>query len=197
MIPVGITGSLNSGKSATARIFKKLGARVFDADLSARRALAKGKPSHRAIVKLFGKRFLGRGGQIDRKKLADHVFHHPADLKKLNILIHPGVIVECMAMIERLQKKKGILALDVPLLYEAGMEDLARYVIVVRASKARMIARAAVKGMSRSLALKILSTQWPIERKARHADFVIDNNGTPKSLERRVKGVFAELKRKI
>ncbi|HTL69783.1 MAG TPA: dephospho-CoA kinase [Candidatus Eisenbacteria bacterium] len=196
MITVGITGNLNSGKSEAARVFKRLGAEVFDADVLARRAVEKGKPTYRALIKLFGKRFLTRDGQIDRRKLARHVFHHPADLKKLNILIHPGVIVESLAMIERFKKKKGVLAMDVPLLFEAKMDKLADYTVVVRASRARMIDRAAKKGMSRALARRILAMQWPIERKARLADFVVDNNGTPQALERRVKEVYAAIVKK-
>ena len=196
MITVGITGNLNSGKSETAKIFKRLGAEVFDADVMARRAVEKGKPTYRALIKLFGKRFLTRDNQIDRKKLARHVFHHPADLRKLNILIHPGVIVESLAVIERFKKKKGILAMDVPLLFEARMEKLADYTVVVRASKAKMIERAARKGMTRSLARRILSMQWPIEKKARLADFVVDNNGSPQALERRAKEVYAAIRKK-
>ena len=99
MIVVGITGNLASGKSEAARLFKKHGAVVFDADEAARWAARKGAPAYKAIVKIFGKEYLKKNGEIDRKKLATRVFSRPEDLKKLNILIHPGVIFESMKLI--------------------------------------------------------------------------------------------------
>ncbi|MBI3251705.1 MAG: dephospho-CoA kinase [Candidatus Omnitrophica bacterium] len=193
MIVVGVTGNLSSGKTAVAKIFKSLGAVVFDADRAAARALEKGRPTARAAVKIFGKEYLGAGGWIDRGKLARHVFGHPRDLKKLNILIHPGVIFECLKLIEKNRAKKGMLVLDVPLLFESKMENIADVTVVVRAPVRRLLARSRRKGIGRALARKILSTQWPGERKARLADFIIDNDGTRRSLEKKVREVFGEI----
>lgn len=194
MIVVGLTGSLASGKSAAAKAFKKFGATVFDADDAARRAVEKGKPAHRAIGKLFGKRFFTAQGQLDRPKLAKHVFTHPADLKKLNILVHPAVIVECLGVIDRMKKKKGILVLDVPLLFESKMDNLADYTVVVRAPRETLVERAKKRGIDGGLAERILSTQWSMAKKARLADFVLDNDGSPRDLEKQVSEVLEKIK---
>ena len=87
MIVIGVTGSLASGKSQVAQMFRRLGAKLFDADEAAKKAVQKGKPSYKAILKIFGREYLKPNGQIDRKKLAWHVFTHPKDLKKLNIMV--------------------------------------------------------------------------------------------------------------
>ncbi len=195
MTVVGITGSFSSGKTQVALIFKRVGAKVFDADKAARQVVRKGTPIYKAIVKLFGPDFLKKDKELDRKKLADHVFSYPRDLKKLNILIHPGVIVECFKQIERFRDRKGLLVLDVPLLFESKMERLADYTVVVSASKATILKRARRKGIPRPLANKILSTQWSLKRKERFADFVIRNDGSVKQLEKQVLELLNKLKR--
>ena len=194
MIIVGVTGSFSSGKSQTVLIFKRFGAKVFDADKTAKQVVRKGAPVTRAIVKLFGRDFLKKNKELDRKKLADYVFSHPRALKKLNILIHPAVIVECFKTIERFRDRKGLLVLDVPLLFESNMGHLADYTIVVSATQATILKRAKQKGVSAALAKKILSTQWPLKRKARLADFVIRNDGSIRDLERQVREVLGKIK---
>lgn len=186
MIVVGVTGSLASGKSEVVGLFKKRGAQVFDADNAAKKAVQKGKPAYKAIIKILGKGFLKKSGELDRKKLAWHVFSHPNDLKKLNILIHPAVIFECFKMIEQFKRKKGLLVLDVPLLFESKMEGLADHTVVVYSKKEKMIGRAKKRGLPEDLAKKILSAQWPLEKKKKLADFLIENNGSLADLEKQV-----------
>ena len=194
MIIIGVTGNLASGKSEVAGILKRKGAKVFDADHAAKLGVGIGMPAYKAIVKIFGNGYLNKDRTLDRKKLAAHVFSHPADLKKLNTLIHPGVIFECFKMIEQTKKKKGILALDVPLLYESKMETLADVTVVINSSLKNILKRTKRNGLPESLVRKIISTQWPIERKARRADFVIENNGTLKELEKKVLEVVKKIK---
>jgi dephospho-CoA kinase len=193
LIVVGVTGSLASGKSQVADLFRKHGAKVFDADKAAKAALRRGKSAYKAVVQIFGEDFLLKSKEVDRRKLAIHVFSHPKDLKKLNILLHPGVIFESLKVIEALKNKKGILVLDVPLLFESKMERLVDIVVVVRSSKNKMIERAVKKGMPEDLAKKVLSSQWPIEKKAKLADFVIENEGSLAGLERQVKNIIKEI----
>ena len=196
MIVIWVTGNLASGKSEVAGILKRKGAKVFDADLAAKRVVGIGMPAYQAIVKIFGKAYLNKGKTLDRKKIAERVFSHPADLKKLNTLTHPGVIFECFSMIERTKNKKGVLVLDVPLLYESKMENLADFTIVIDSSMKNILKRTRKNGLSAALTRKILSTQWPIARKVKHADFVVENNGTLKELEKKVLEVVEKIKLK-
>ena len=74
MIIVAVTGSFASGKTETSRFFKKLGARIFDADAVAKKTTQKGRPVYKAIVRIFGKEYLHANGELDRKRLGQRVF---------------------------------------------------------------------------------------------------------------------------
>jgi dephospho-CoA kinase len=195
MIIVGLTGNLASGKTEAAKMFKRLGAQVHNADDAARRLTRKGTDLHKAIVKIFGKQFLAPDGELDRKKLAARVFSRPAELKKLNTLIHPGVILEAYKAIEKSKSKKGVMVLDVPLLFEAKMEKLVDFTVVVLSDDRTILARAKKRGLDAAMAKNILRSQWPAAKKARLAHYVIQNDGTPKELEAKVKNVFERINR--
>ena len=195
MIIVGLTGNLASGKSEVAKIFKRLGAHVFDADEVSHRLMRKGTDIHRAIAKIFGDAFLAGNGELDRHKLAERAFSHPKDLKKLNTLIHPGVILEAYRAIEKGKGKKGVVVLDVPLLFEAGIEKIADFTVMVTSNEKVMLRRARKRGVDRALAKKILRSQWPSAKKAKLAHYVIRNDGTPKQLAAKVKAVFERIDR--
>lgn len=194
MIVVGITGSLASGKTQVTDLFKKHGAKTFDADASARKAVKKGSPVYKAVVKLFGKAFLRPDGALDRAKLAERAFSHPADLRKLNILIHPQVILDGLEAIDAVKGKDGILALDVPLLFESKMDNLADFTVLVRTGRGATLTRAQKRGVPKKLARKILATQWRPEKKAKLADFVLENDGDLRELEKKVLWLIKEVK---
>ena len=194
MIVIGVTGSLASGKTEVAAVFKKLGARIFDADRVARRLIRSGSVLNESIGMLFGKEYLKTDGQINRKKLADHVFRSPKELRKLNTLIHPDVMMSALEVIRRSKEQRGrVLVLDVPLLFESRMDGLAGTTVLVKSTTPRMIERARKKGIGASMAKKILSCQWPNSRKEPLADIVITNNGSLRDLRRRAKEVFFEI----
>lgn len=191
---IGVTGSLACGKSAVTGFFKKWGAEVIDADRLAADLTRKGTPIYKAIVKLFGKEFVQKSGQLDRRRLAEHVFSHRKDLKKLNVLIHPSVILETYKMIEKFKNKDGLIVLDVPLLFESKMEKLVEKVILVSSGQSMILRRAAERGIPPALAKKILASQWSLARKAKLSDFVIHNNGTLEELEAKAKKIFEKIK---
>lgn len=197
MIVVGVTGSFSSGKSAVTAVFKKLGARVFDADATAKKVTRKGTAVYRAIVQIFGKEYVGTDGQLNRKKLAQRVFAHPRDLRKLNILIHPEVIFEALKMKKAAKGRKGVLVFDVPLLYESRMEKLVDRIVVVDAGEKHILKRGREKGVDPALSKKILKSQWSFEKKARRADYIIENRGNLKDLERKAREIFRKIKEEV
>ena len=89
MVILGLTGSIGMGKSTAAAAFRRLGIPVHDADAAVHRLLAKGGAAVAAVGRLFPKAL--RDGAIDRQLLGSQVFGRPADLARLEAVLHPLV----------------------------------------------------------------------------------------------------------
>ncbi len=198
MFIVGVTGSLGSGKSTVAAMFKSLGAGVVDADEINRRLLKETTtPLFKKILRLFGNQILAKGA-IDRKKLGRIVFQSPAKLKKLCAITHPAIIREMKKRIafhkKAEKKKKTILIIDVPLLIEAGLLSLVDTLVVVKASRDKQIKRIQRRmNINKSEALRRMTLQMPLEKKIALANEVIDNNKTFNKTKRQVRRIWQKL----
>ena len=175
---IGLTGSIGMGKSATAGIFRSLGVPVHDSDRAVHEIYA---GSAAALVAAAFPAARGPDG-IDRRKLGDLVLNNPAEMKKLEGLVHPLVAAHRQAFLEKARAQgAGLAVCDVPLLFETGLDRDMDAVVVVSApfqvQKARVLAR---PGMTEARFNAILQKQWPDEKKRRHAHVVID---TSRSLE--------------
>ena len=91
MIIVGLTGSVASGKSTVAGWMRERGIAVHDSDEVVHSLLATNGPAVTEIIATFGPDIGTSDGGIDRRKLGEHVFTNPADLKKLESILHPLV----------------------------------------------------------------------------------------------------------
>lgn len=178
-------------------MFGLLGAGVINADLLAHRSLRKQGACYKKVVKTFGG-FILKDGQIDRKKLAEVVFASPLQLRKLERIIHPFVLMQTRKEIATLKKNgKKVIVLDVPLLFESGMDKMADMTLVVKLSQKKSLLRSVGLGqLSRSQALERLRFQLPMAEKVRRADIIIDNGGTLKKTEKQVKEIFEMIRRR-
>ncbi len=192
---IGLTGSLGSGKSTVASIFKGLGAKVIDADKIAHQLIYPGQPCFLAVVKMFGKDIL-TSGKIDRAKVASQVFSNPKKRRQLEEIIHPAVRKVILAKIKKHKdgRRTGVLIVDVPLLFEVKLNDCVDCSIVVKANKAIQIVRATkLLGITRAEAQRRIKAQMPLRQKIRLADIIIDNNETLKQTQKQVKQIWEKL----
>ncbi len=196
-IIVGVTGQLATGKSTVAAILADLGAGVINADLLAHRALRPGEHCFKKVVRIFGPELVMHG-QIDRKKLADIVFNNPPELKKLEAIIHPVVIRETRKQILLLKKAgKPVIVLDVPLLFETGMDQLVDVTIVVKVNKKLQMTRCLKQHhLIRAQALQRIRRQWSMTQKVQRADIIVENGGTIKETEKLVKEIWEMINRR-
>src|SRR5512139_1123511 len=93
---IGLTGNIATGKSTVAQMLADLGATVIDADALVHELQRKGTPVYQAIVAAFGSGILDRAGEIDRKTLGSIVFNDPAQLRVLEGILHPAVLIESL-----------------------------------------------------------------------------------------------------
>jgi dephospho-CoA kinase len=178
MIVAGLTGGIATGKSTVAAIFEEAGARLIDADRTAREAVRKGAPAFHAIVAHFGETVLLGDGEIDRRRLAEIIFNDPAEQRALERIVHPWVKQEIARRLDRIRgaAPEALVILDVPLLFESGMDEGLVAVIVVpeQVQLERLMAR---DGLAEPDARARIRAQMPIEKKKSLAAFVIDNSG--------------------
>jgi dephospho-CoA kinase len=189
MIVVGLTGGIATGKSTVARLFKKCGATILDADQLARQVVERGKPAWREIVKQYGRDILAPDETIDRRALGALVFQNRRALRLLERIIHPRVAREQRRLTRQVAERDpdAIVIYEVPLLYEAGVDKRVDAVIVVTADRETQIARLRQRdGLTRRQALRRIHNQMPLERKARLADVVLDGTRPTSQLRNEV-----------
>jgi dephospho-CoA kinase len=185
---VGLTGGFGSGKSTALAAFRRLGARTADADAEARRLLKRGSPGHRRVLKSFGRAVLSSDGTIDRRRLAEAVFSDARLRRRLERILHPAVRRTLRALAKR--HRRGVLVLDVPLLFEAGWRGDVDRTVTVWAPLRTRLRRLARRGFARPEALRRIKAQWPLERKCRLSDHVLDNGGPRSAVRRQVRLLF-------
>lgn len=191
---VGLTGGIASGKSTVSRFFKELGLEVLDADKVVKEVSQK-KDTVDRIAEVFGKDILDKEGNLIREKLREKAFEDKKLLKKLNGIIHPQVI-EIFVEKKRETPEESIVIFDIPLLYEAEMENLCDKIIVVYVERELQIKRVIERDSnSRELAEKIIDAQMVLEEKAKRADIVINNNSTLEDLKNQVNMVYCNLQK--
>ena len=196
MITIGITGSFGTGKSTVASLFAKSGAKVLDADKLTHKIMGTGEVTYRKILRLFGEGILKKDGSIDRRILGGIVFSDRKALNKLIKLIHPQVIKLLKGEIRRIKKENpcAIVAIDAPLLIEAGLLKEVDKLIVVKASRKEQFKRCAVRnGMTKIDIARRIASQMPLKSKVQLADYVIDNNGSLSRTKSQVRRIWREI----
>jgi dephospho-CoA kinase len=173
MIVLGLTGSIAMGKSTAAQMFRRLRIPVYDADKIVHDLVDTGG----AAVPQIDKAFSGvvSHGRVDRSALGAHVFANPAALRDLEAILHPLVGRERARFLRTVvRRKQRLVVLDIPLLFETGLDRACTAVAVVSApvfvQRARVMRR---PGMTPARLDAILRRQMPDAQKRRRADFII------------------------
>jgi len=169
---IGLTGSIAMGKSVAAKMFRRLGVPVRDSDATIHRLLAKGGAGVAPVAKLFPDAVVD--GTVDRRKLGAKVFADPAALAHLEAILHALARRNMKAFLDQHRRRRSKrVVLDVPLLYETGLDAICDRVVVVSASPAIQRQRALARtGMTDEKLAGILARQMPDSEKRRRADIV-------------------------
>ncbi len=197
MLKVGLTGNIAAGKSSVARVWKRLGASIIDADRLAREVVAPGTAGLAAIAAEWGPELLTPDGALDRAAMREIVFNDPDARRALESIIHPAVnrlrLREYAAAEARGAR---IMVADIPLLFEVGMEDDFDAIVLVDAPEAVRLERVVRdRGVDEVTARKMIAAQIPTAQKRARADRIIDNDKGPPELESRAAEVWGELSR--
>jgi dephospho-CoA kinase len=173
---IGLTGPTGAGKDEVARILRRRGASIIDADKLAHTLYVYKSPLWKKIVKAFGSEILTKRGEINRKKLGSTVFSDRRKLIKLNKLVHPVLKKEIVCCLATLDPRPSILVINAAVLKEIGLVSLCDEVWLVWALRKIREKRSGC----------LIKFQMSKKDYLKFANVVIENNGTKEQLRKKV-----------
>lgn len=192
---IGITGTIASGKTSVSILLRRHGFPVFNCDQYTKMARYKGNPICETIIEKYGEIYRATNGDIDDKKLADLIFQDEEARQYVNSLMFPYVI-EGMKKFFSSHEKEAFVFAEVPLLFEANLEEYFDQILVVTCSKDVAIQRMMEdRDYTKEQAEARYRSQKDPQYQIEHADVVLYNNGTLKELNSDLNQYIAKLRK--
>lgn len=194
LLRIAVTGNAGSGKSVVCARLKALGLPVLSSDELARKAVLPGMPAYEKIVTFFGREILTETGLLDRRKMRERILADPASKKALEAFVHPEILALMEKEIEAAHKMRAMcIVVEVPLLFELGMEKMFDLIMLVTIDRRLQIDRLMARDhISSDGASALLGLQMPEEQKRPFAHVVIVNNGSIEEMKRSVDQNYAD-----
>jgi dephospho-CoA kinase len=189
---VGLTGGLGAGKSTALEALRRLGAEVISSDEIVHE-LYEGEQLREAVTERFGAE-VAPDGAVDRAAVARRAFADERERRWLEGLIWPLVGARVASWLEHaraIEPPPPAAVVEVPLLFEAGLEGLYDATIAVVAGESLRAERAAARG--HELVRERDARQLSQEEKSRRASYVVCNDGSVEELQEQLSGVLAKL----
>jgi len=181
---------MGGGKSTAARFFEEAGFRRIDSDRIVREELL----TEAGVIARIKARFpdvVDANNTVVRPELAKHVFGDDAARVWLEELLHPMLYQRWRALLASAPGANWVI--EVPLLFEQGLENWFDFIVCVSTSSANQLARLSERGIPQSLAEQRISKQLPLAQKLEKADFILSNDSTLESLRLQVNHLAARL----
>lgn len=186
---VGLTGGIAAGKSEALKAFERAGAATLASDAVVHDLLKTAELRER-LVERWGED-VATDGEVDRARVAEIVFERPDELSWLEAELHPRVAERMAAWRARLPAGTQVAVVEVPLLFETGMEGAFDVVVCVIAPDGDREGRADGTGLAALEGRE--SRQLTQDDKAARASHVISNDGTLADLDEKVADLVGEL----
>ena len=172
---IGLTGGIGTGKSEAAKFLASLGAVHLDADAISHELTEPGGEALEPIRAEFGEGVFREDGTLDRRALANITFSDPARKRALEAILHPRIQRDIMRGIDRAAEEGAkVVILDVPLLFETGMDALCDETWVLSADPETQVARVMMRDrVEREQVEARIQNQMPAEEKEKLATQVI------------------------
>lgn len=191
---VGLTGGLGAGKSTALEALQRLGAEVLSSDAVVHE-LYEGEQLRDAVVARFGN-VVAPDGVVDRSALAQRVFADPEDRRWLEGVVWPLVGARVAGWLEQARSQSPpprAAVVEVPLLFEAGLEGLYDATIAVVSDEGVRQRRAAARGHAQ--VDERAARQLSQDEKAAKATYVVRNDGSVEELQSALSAVLDKLGR--
>ena len=190
-LTIGLTGGIAAGKSEALAAFERLGAKTISSDAVVHELLDS-EPLLGRLTDRWGAE-VAPGGRVDRTRIGEIVFADPEELSWLEAQIHPLVGERIGAWLASLPAETEVAVVEVPLLFESGMDGVFDTTVAVIASDPIRRERAEARG--HALVYEREARQLDQEAKAARAAHVIGNEGSLEDLERQLSAMVEKLRR--
>ena len=177
---IGLTGGIACGKSTISAALREMGASIIDGDVLSRELTAPNGPALPAIRERFGGAVFYPDGTLNRRALGAIIFDSDEARAQLDAIMQPMLRQMILDGIEDARRSGALLCvLDMPLLYEAGLDGLCDRVWCAWLPRETQLERLMARdGFTREEAEARLRSQLPADEKAARADVVIDTSGS-------------------
>ena len=182
MIKIGILGDIGSGKSFVA---KQFGCPVFDADKEVIQIYKNDKSCYKKIKKKFPKFIISN--TIKKSELGKAINANKKNIKKISNIVHP-IVRKRMNIFFKINSKKQIVVLDIPLLVENKLYDKKFYLIFVQSNRKEINKRLKKRPLyNKKIINGLRKSQKSLVYKKKISNFVIKNNFKLSSLKKSIK----------
>jgi dephospho-CoA kinase len=188
-LTIGLTGGIAAGKSEALAAFSRLGAATLSSDAVVHELLDS-EPLLGRLTERWGPE-VAPGGVVDRGRIGEIVFADPDQLTWLEQQIHPLVGERIGAWLAGLPAETGIAVIEVPLLFESGMEKAFDTTVAIVTEDEVRRERAAARG--HALVDEREARQLVQDEKAARAEHAVANDGSVEDLERALSALIARL----
>lgn len=194
---IGLTGGIACGKSTVSLTLRRLGARIIDGDILSRELTTADGIALPEIRRHFGDAVFDPDGTLNRRALASIIFNDPEARAQLDAIMQPLLLIKIKEQILRTRECGiPICVLDMPLLYEAGLETLCDSVWCVWIPADEQMRRLQERdGLTEEEARSRIASQMSTDEKAARSRVVIDTSGSIEETASKIPELFeAELK---
>jgi dephospho-CoA kinase len=186
---IGLTGAIAAGKSAALEAFADLGAETLSTDAVVHELLT-GEEMRELLVERWGPE-IAPNGEVDRGAVSARVFDEPEELRWLESQLHPRVGAAVASWRESLPAGAKLAVVEVPLLFESGLDEAFDATVCMVAEDTVRADRAGARGTADLDARA--GRQLSQDEKAARADFVVANDGTRQELESEIAALLPQL----
>ncbi len=179
-----------AGKSEALAALARLGAETISTDATTHDLLASDEVRE-LLVERWGDD-VAPGGAVDRERIGAIVFENPDELGWLESVLHPRVAMRIATWRQQLSQDAPLAVIEVPLLFETGMEPMFDAVIALVADDSERERRIGDRGVG--LAAERSGRQLTQAEKASRATHTVRNDGTIDDLERQLADLFDRLR---
>ena len=141
-LKIAVTGGAGSGKTSVCSRLKEWGLNVISSDTLAREVVAPGTDAFKNIINYFGKKVLLPDGALNRSKLRRIITGDDVARSELERFVHPEItkLVQ-LKMAQAEQAGERFVVVEVPLLFELGIQDRFDVVVLISAERELRVQR--------------------------------------------------------